>query len=221
MTALFWRDIKLSFGAGNSIIISLLFFLAVTTIVPFAVGPEPEVLRKIGAGMVWVGALLSILLSLERMFQADAQDGSLDLIIMGQDFTALTLIVFSKTIAHWIGTVLPLIIVAPLFALFLNLEPYSILIVIITLILGTPAITFIGAVGAALGVSLPRGGMLISVIVLPLTMPIMIFGVGAANSIFSPTDSLMAPLMFLSAFSLIFCLIGSIAATFTLKYLSE
>ena len=221
MLALFWRDIKLAFGAGNSLIISLLFFLAVITIVPFAVGPDPEVLRKIGAGMVWVGALLSILLSLERMFQQDAQDGSLDLILMGQDFTSLSLLVFTKIIAHWVGTVLPLIIVAPLFALFLNLEPYSIFIVVITLLLGTPAITFIGGVGAALGVSLPRGGVLISVIVLPLTIPIIIFGVGAANSALMANESLLAPLLFLTAFSLTFCLIGSFASAFALKYLSE
>lgn len=221
MAALFWRDIKLGFGAGHQIIISLLFFLAVTTIMPFAVGPNPLILQKIGVGMVWVGALLSILLSLERMFQLDAQDGSLDLIIMGQDFTSLTFIVFFKVIAHWIGTVLPLIIVAPLFALFLNLEPYSILIVVLTLILGTPAITFIGAIGAALGIGLPRGALLISVIILPLTIPIIIFAVAAANNISSPAESLWAPLMFLSAFSLMFCLLGSIAAAFTLKYLPE
>lgn len=221
MIALFWRDIKLAFAAGNTIIVCLVFFLAVMTIIPFAVGPDPQILQKIGGGMIWINVLLSILLSLDHLFQNDKQDGSLDILIMGQDFTSLVFLVFSKAIAHWIGTVLPLIIITPFFALFLNIEPYNFLIIIITLILGTPAITFIGMAGAALSISLPRSNMLISIIILPLTIPIIIFGVSATNHIYYSSYNLMAPIFFLTAFSLIFSLIGSLTSAWTLKYFSQ
>ncbi|MHC5306408.1 heme exporter protein CcmB [Bartonella sp. LJL80] len=221
MRALFWRDLKMATGPGSSLLTGLLFFAAIIIITPFAVGPDQAILARIGPGMLWVGALLATLLGLDRLFQTDRDDGSLDQLILARHRQSLSLVVFIKCLAHWVGTIMPLIFITPVLGLMLNLDAMAIFSVMLTLLCGTPAITLIGAVGAALAVSLPRGGVLISIIVLPLAVPVMIFGVSAAYAATSPGISFLTPLMFLIALSLFFSILGPFAAAMTLKYLSE
>lgn len=221
MRALLMRDLRLAFGPSSSVLTGLLFFIAVISVTPFALGPDPIILARIGPGMLWIGALLAIMLGLERLFQAERDDGSLDLLILADERQSLYLIIFIKCFAHWCGSVLPLIIATPFLGLMLNLDYVTILATILTLLCGTPAIMFIGSIGAALTTSLPRGGLLISIIVLPLSVPVMIFGVSAAYSAIIPAMSFVTPLIFLIALSLFFSIIGPYAAALALKYLSE
>ncbi|CAM1636393.1 Cytochrome c-type biogenesis protein CcmB [Bartonella apis] len=221
MKALFLRDLRIAFGPGSSLLTGLLFFAAIIIITPFAVGPDQEILSRIGPGMLWIGALLSILLGLDRMFQTDRDDGSLDQLILSRHRKSLSLIVFTKCLAHWCGTILPLILFTPVLGLMLGLGGTAIGGLMLTLLCGTPAITLIGAVGAALATSLPRGGVLISVIVLPLVVPVMIFGVSAAYATTAPGISFINPLLFLIALSLFFSILGPLAAALTLASLSD
>lgn len=178
MTALLLRDIKLSIRAGGGALIGVLFFMTVVAVIPFGVGPDLNLLARIGPAIVWIGALLSALLGLDRLFQAERDDGSLDLILMQE--TPLVLTVFVKCLAHWVTTGLPLVLASPLLGLFMNMDEVAIGAVMLTLLVGSPAITFIGAVGAAVAVALPRGGLLVSILVLPLAIPVLIFGVSAS-----------------------------------------
>lgn len=221
MKALFLRDLRLAFGPGSSLLTGLLFFAAIIIITPFAVGPDQQILSRIGPGMLWVGALLAILLGLDRLFQTDRDDGSLDQLILARQRQSLSLIVFIKCVAHWCGTILPLIVITPILGLMLSLDGTVIAGIILTLLCGTPAITLIGAVGAALATSLPRGGVLISIIVLPLAVPVMIFGVSAAYASTTPGISFINPLLFLIALSLFFCILGPLAAALALTSLSD
>ncbi|OJH56426.1 heme exporter protein CcmB, partial [Agrobacterium pusense] len=159
MTALFLRDLKLSIRAGGGALIGVLFFMTVVAVIPFGVGPDLNLLARIGPAIVWIGALLSALLGLDRLFQAERDDGSLDLILMQE--TPLVLTVFVKCLAHWVSTGLPLVLASPLLGLFMNMDEVAIGAVMLTLLVGSPAITFIGAVGAAVAVALPRGGLLV------------------------------------------------------------
>ena len=176
MLALFLRDLRLGVRAGGGALVGVLFFLAVVAVVPFGVGPDLNLLARIGPAILWVGALLASLLGLDRLFQADREDGSLDLMILADDRHMLALTVLVKCLAHWVASVLPLVAASPLLGLFMNMEPAGIAATSLTLLVGTPAIAFIGAVGAAVAVSLPRGGLLVSVLILPLAIPVLIFG---------------------------------------------
>ncbi len=217
MGALFIRDLRLSFRAGGGALIGILFFLAVISVMPFGIGPDLNLLARIGPAMLWIGALLATLLGLDRLFQADREDGSLDLLLIGADRHMLTLTVFMKCLAHWVASVLPLVIASPLLGLFMNMEPAAIGATAMTLLVGTPAITFIGAVGAALAVALPRGGLLVSVIVLPLTVPVLIFGVSASYGATAAVEPFLAPFLILSALTLFFAVLGPLAASAVLK----
>lgn len=217
MTALIAREFKLAFRAGTGALTGLLFFLAVVTIIPFGIGPDMKLLARIGPAILWVGALLASLLGLDRLFQIDREDGSLDLMVAGQDMVTLSSIVFAKVLSHWLMTVLPLIIAAPILGLILNMEPTSIGAATLTLLVGTPAITFIGAVGAAVTVSLPRGSLLVSVLILPLVIPVLIFGVSATSGAIEDTTPFFAPFLILCALTLFFAVLGTLAATFALK----
>ncbi|KXF78975.1 heme transporter [Paramesorhizobium deserti] len=221
MTALFIRDFRLALRAGGGALVGILFFLAVITVVPFGVGPDLALLSRIGPAMLWIGALLAALLGLDRLFQADRDDGSLDLLIMAADRHMLSVTVLVKCLAHWTATVLPLVIAAPLLGLFMNMTPTAIGATALTLLVGTPAITLIGAVGAALAVSLPRGGLLVSVIVLPLTIPVLIFGVSAAYGAMTETAPFLAPFLILAAITLFFAVIGPLAAATALKFSTD
>jgi len=210
MNALFLRDIRLSWRAGGGALTGVMFFLAVVMVVPFGVGPDLNLLARIGPALLWLGALLASLLGLDRLFQADREDGSLDLMIMSG--TPMAAIVFVKCLAHWVTTGLPLVIAVPLFGLFMNMEPLAIGATMATLMAGTPAITFVGAVGAAVTVTLPRGGLLLAVLVLPWTIPVLIFGVSAAYGAVEDPAPFTEPFIVLCAISLFFAVIGSLGA---------
>ncbi len=180
LSALLLRDIRLAMRAGGGAFIGVLFFLAVVVLVPFAVGPEVALLKRIGPAILWLGALLASLLALDRLLAADYEDGSLDLILTAR--VPLELAVAVKAIAHWLTTGLPLVAVAPLLGLLLNLEPKASAAVALTLLAGTPAFTFLGLIGSALTVALRHGSLLLAVLILPLTVPVLIFGVAASNA---------------------------------------
>ena len=217
MLALFLRDMRLSFRAGGGALVGILFFLAVISVMPFGVGPDLNLLARIGPAMLWIGALLATLLGLDRLFQVDRDDGSLDLLLIGSDRHMLALTVLVKCIAHWASSVLPLVIASPMLGLFMNMDAAAIGATTLTLLVGTPAIAFVGAVGAALAVALPRGGLLVSVIVLPLTIPVLIFGVSASYGATVDNTPFLAPFLVLSALTLFFAVLGPLAASAALK----
>jgi heme exporter protein B len=179
MIALLIRDLRLAMRAGGGFGLGLAFFLIVTVLVPFGVGPESATLSKIAPGILWVGALLACLLSLDRIFQLDYEDGTLDLLATAP--LPMEGAVAVKALAHWLVTGLPLTLSAPIFATLLNLPGTGYFWVFLTLLIGTPALSMIGAFGAALTVGLKRGGLLMSLLVLPLYIPTLIFGAEAAT----------------------------------------
>ena len=215
MTALLKRDFKLALRSGGGAATALLFYLAVVVAMPFAIGPNSQLLATIGGATLWIGALLAGLLGLERLFQMDREDGSLDLMMMSS--TGLAAQVLVKSLTHWLVTGLPLTISAPIFGLFLGMDGPAIAAAMATLLVGTPAISFIGAVGAATTVSLPRGGLLLSVLVLPLCIPVLIFGVGAVRAAVTEPDPFLPPFLMVMAISLFFSVLGPIAAAFALR----
>lgn len=179
MIRLLTRDLKLAVRAGGGFGLALAFFLIVTVLVPFGVGPEAGVLAPIAPGILWIGALLACLLSLDRIFATDYEDGSLELLATAP--IPLEAVVAIKALAHWITTGLPLTLAAPLFGIFLNLPGPAFGALALTLLIGTPALSMIGAFGAALTVGLRRGGLLMSLLVLPLYVPTLIFGATATR----------------------------------------
>jgi heme exporter protein B len=215
LAALLVRDMRLAVRVGGGAMMGVLFFLIVVTLVPFAVGPDLVQLQRIGPAILWIGALLASLLTLDRLFAADHEDGSLDLLLMGR--APLELAVLAKAIAHWITTGLPLVIAAPLLGLFLNLEPMATGAVALTLLAGTPALTCIGVIGAALSVALRRGGLLLPVLVLPLTIPVLIFGVSASNAAMVGPVTFGAPFTILCALTLGSLVLGPLAAAAALR----
>ena len=219
MTALFLRDLKLAVRAGGGAMIGVLFFLTVVAVVPFAIGPDLNLLSRIGPAILWIGALLSCLLGLDRLFQAEREDGSLDLMLMQETPVVLTVLV--KCVAHWTASGLPLVLAAPLLGLFMNMDSLAIGATMLTLLVGTPAITFIGAAGAGVAVALPRGGLLVSILVLPLAIPVLIFGVSAAYAAVQDPAPFLPPLMILIAITLFFAVIGPGAAAAALRSSSD
>lgn len=174
MRALLARDLALAVRAGGGFGLGLAFFLIVATLVPFAVGPRTELLAAISAGALWLGALLACLLSLDRIFALDWEDGSLDLLAVSP--LPLEAVALIKAVAHWLTTALPLVIAAPALGVLLSLPAPGYGWLVLSLFLGTPALSLIGTFGAALTVGLRRGGLLLSLIVLPLYVPTLIFG---------------------------------------------
>ena len=215
MIALLLRDLKLSVRAGGGALVGVLFFMTVVAVIPFGVGPDLNLLARIGPAILWIGALLASLLGLDRLFQAEREDGSLDLLLMQE--TPLVLTVFVKCIAHWLATGLPLVLAAPLLGLFMNMDETAIGATTLTLLAGTPAITFIGAAGAAVAVALPRGGLLVSILVLPLAIPVLIFGVSAVYAAIQEPAPFLPPFLILVALNLAFAVIGPVAAAAALR----
>jgi len=215
-TALLVRDMKLAIRAGGGALMGALFFLIVVTMTPFAIGPDLVLLARIGPAILWLGALLASLLALDRLFATDHEDGSLDLLMMGP--LPLELSVATKAIAHWLTTGLPLVVVAPLLGMMLNVELRATGWLTLTLLAGTPALTFIGLIGAALAVALRRGGLLLAVLVLPLTVPVLIFGVAAANAAVVGPAPFGPPFTILCALSLASFVLGPIAAAAALRH---
>ncbi|GAB1718015.1 MAG: heme exporter protein CcmB [Nitrobacter sp.] len=216
LAALIRRDISVALRVGGGALIGVLFFLTVVVLMPFAVGPDLALLKKLGPAILWLGALLASLLTLDRLFTADHDDGSLDLIVMSR--TPLELACAAKALAHWLAAGLPLVAATPVLGLLLNLDGTATGAVALTLLAGTPALTFTGMIGAALAVVLRRGGLLLSVLVLPLSIPVLIFGVAASNAAVSGPSPFGTPFSILCALSLISLVIGPFAAATSLRH---
>ena len=174
------RDLRLALRQGMDAFMAVAFFIIAGALFPLGVGPEPGVLARIAGGVIWVTALLAVLLSLDRLFQQDFEDGSLDGLVLSP--VPLEMTVLAKTAAHWLTTGLPLIAAAPVLAVFLNLPADGFLVLVAAMALGTPSLSLIGAVGAALSLGARRGGVLLSLLILPLYIPILIFGVAAVDA---------------------------------------
>lgn len=216
LLAMIRRDLRIAVRVGGGALIGVLFFLTVVVLMPFALGPDLALLARLGPAILWIGALLASLLTLDRLFMADHDDGSLDLILMSR--TPLELACAAKALAHWIAAGLPLVIATPVLGLLLNLDGASTLAVATTLLAGTPALTFTGMIGAALAVSLQRGGLLLAVLVLPLSIPVLIFGVAASNAAVEGTVAFGTPFSILCALSLASLVIGPFAAAASLRH---
>ncbi len=180
MTTIIRRELLIAFRRKADVLNPLWFFIIVITLFPLSIGPEPMLLARIAAGIVWVAALLSALLSLERLFRDDFSDGSLEQMMLMP--TPLSVLVLAKVFAHWVLTGLPLIIISPLLAILLSLDFDSWLAIVLTLLLGTPTLSFLGAVGVALTVGLQKGGVLLSLLILPLYIPVLIFATSAIDA---------------------------------------
>lgn len=213
--AILRRDLALASRAGGGGELALVFFLTLVVLVPFALGPDLNLLSRIGPAILWLGALLSVLIGLDRLFQSDEEDGSLDLIRASA--LPLELSVLAKGLAHWLTTGLPLTLAAPLLGLLVALPGEGVLPLVATLMVGTPALSFIGAGGAALAASLRRGGLIVPVLVAPLTVPVLIFGVSAANAALGGTVPFLTPFLILCAISLIAIVVGTVAAAAALR----
>jgi heme exporter protein B len=174
------RELVLALRQPGDVATVLMFFVLATTLFPLGVGPDPNILARIAAGVLWVTALLAAMLSLERMFQADYEDGGLELLALMP--MPLEVTVLAKTAAHWLTTGLPLLIVAPVLAVALNMNAAGYVALISAMALGTPIVSLIGAVGAALTLGARRGGVLLSLLVLPLVIPVLIFGAAAVDA---------------------------------------
>jgi len=177
---LMMRDLRLALRQGTDVAMVVSFFVITVTLFPLGVGPEPNVLARIAAGVVWVTALLAVMLSLERMFQSDYEDGSVALLLLTP--APLELVVLAKIAAHWLLTGFPLIVTAPVLAALMNMPGEGYAVLIATMALATPTLSLIGAVGAALTLGARRGGVLISLLVLPLYIPVLIFAVAAVDA---------------------------------------
>lgn len=174
------RDLRLALRQGSDATIAVMFFVLCVVLFPFGVGPEPNILARIAAGVIWVAALLSSLLSLERLFLNDYEDGSLELLSLTT--VPMEVVVLAKTLAHWLVTGVPLLIAAPLLAVLLNMDAAGFGILELTLLIGTPILSLIGSIGAALTLGARRGGVLLSLLILPLYIPVLIFGAGAIDA---------------------------------------
>jgi heme exporter protein B len=177
---LFRRDLRLALRQGGDVGLVLGFFVLAVLLFPFGVGPEPELLGRIGAGIIWVAALLAAVLSLDRLFATDYADGGLDLIVLSP--SPLEFAVLAKGAAHWMATGLPLALLSPVLAVFVNLDPRAIPVLLFGLLIGTPALSLLGAIAAALSLGARRPGVLVSLLVLPLYLPTLIFGTGAVEA---------------------------------------
>lgn len=213
--ALLARDLRLALREGGAVGTALGFYCVVVSILPLGVGPDLNLLSRIAAGVLWVALLLAALLSADRIFHSDHEDGSLEAIMLGS--LPLELVAAAKSLAHWLSTAIPLALAAPLLGLLLNLpiEAYGPLL--LTLIAGTPAVSFIGAIGAALTLGLRRGGLLMSLLVLPLYVPVLIFGVVSIDAVVTGPGSFWQPFLILVALSVASITLAPIAAAAALR----
>jgi heme exporter protein B len=208
IVALLFRDIRLATRAGGSAALALAFFAAVATLVPLGIGVDLRLLARVAGGVLWVAAVLAALVSLDRLFQADFEDGSLDLIALSP--LSLETISAAKIAAHWLTTGLPLTLLSPLLGLMFGLPPRAILALTVSLLIGTPAVSALGAIGAALTLSIRRGGLILPLLVLPLLAPAVIFGAGAVQGMLDGPAN--GGLLFLAAFSVAATLLSPFAA---------
>jgi heme exporter protein B len=208
------RDVKLAARSGGSAALALSFFALVATLMPLGIGADLALLARVAAGVLWVGAVLAALLSLDRLFQGDYEDGSLDLIALAP--LPLELTALAKIAAHWFSTGLPLTLLSPLLALMFNLPPTPTLVLFFSLLIGTPAVSAIGAIGASLTLSLKRGGLILPLLILPLLSPAVIFGAGAVAATMDGLGG-QGGLELLTAFSAAAVLLSPFAAAASVR----
>ena len=212
------RDVTLAWRRRTDLFTTLIFFVIVIALFPLGIGPELDTLRLIAPGVMWVGALLASMLALEQLFSADHRDGSLEQLLLTPQ--PLGVIVLGKVIAHWLITGLPLVILAPVLGLQYDMSAESLKIMVIALLLGTPTLSLLGAIGAALTLGLRTGGILVALLVLPLYIPVLIFGAGAVEATASGLGG-QAHLMMLGAILLVALLATPIATSAALRISSE
>ena len=196
LLAIIRRDLSLVMRQGSDAFVVLIFFVVTVTLFPLGVGPNALILQNLASGIVWVSALLAAMLSLDRLFQTDYDDGSLELLVLSP--YPLELVVLCKCLVHWLTTGLPIMVISPVLALMLNIKTGAFLYLISSMALGTPIISLLGAVGAALVLGSRRSGVLIALLIIPLTIPILLFGVAAIQAA-TEGHSASSPLMFLGA----------------------
>jgi heme exporter protein B len=212
--ALIRRDLALSFRQGGGAGTALGFFLAVVVLLPIGIGPDQALLARIAPGALWISLLLSVLLSADRIFQQDYEDGSLDIMTMGP--VPFEMVALAKAVAHWLSTSLPLAIAAPVLGFLVNLEPAAILPLCVAMVLGSVALSLLAAIGAAVTVGLRRGGLLVSILVLPLYIPVMIFGLSASQP--GAAEGLTtASLLILAAITLVSLVVSPLASAAALR----
>lgn len=209
------RDLQLAYREGGAISTALGFYLVVVAILPLGLGPDLNLLTRIAPGVLWVALLLSALLSVDRIFHNDYEDGALEVLALGP--LPLELVAAAKSLAHWISTGIPLVLAAPVLGLLLNLPPKAFGVLILTMLTGTPAISFLGGVGAALTLGLRRGGLLLSLLILPLYVPVLIFGVSAMNAVITGPSSFMSAYLILCALTLATLVLTPIATAAALR----
>ena len=213
--ALLARDVKLSWREGGAIGTALGFYLVVVVMTPLGLGPDLNLLARIAPGILWVALLLAALLSADRIFHNDYEDGGLDLLTMGS--LPLPLVVAIKSLGHWLTTGVPLALLAPLLGLLLNLPTQAIPLLVLSMLAGTPAVSFVAAIGASLTLGLRRSGLLLALLVLPLYVPVLIFGVATASAAITGPASSWPPLLMLCALSLAAIVLAPIAAAAALR----
>jgi len=209
------RDLKLAARDGGALGNALGFFLVVVSMMPLGLGPDLKLLSRIAPGILWIALLLSALLSMSRMFDADYEDGTLEVLANGP--LPLEFVAAGKALAHWITTALPLALLAPVLGLMLNLDLEGYPVLMATLLAGTPAVSFLGAIGAALTLRARRGGLLVALLVLPLYIPTLIYGIMAISAVITPPGDAVGSFLILSAVSLGSLVIGPIAAAAALR----
>jgi heme exporter protein B len=218
LLGLFRCELRLSLRQGGDIGLVLGFFVLAVLLFPFGVGPEPELLGRIGAGVLWVAALLASVLSLDRLFATDHADGGLDLIALSP--APLEMVVLAKGAAHWVTTGLPLSMISPVLAILVDLDPGAIPVLTFGLMIGTPALSLLGAIAAALTLGARRPGILVSLLVLPLYLPTLIFGTGAVEAALA-AEGARADLLLLGALTLAALTLAPIAAAAALRQALE
>lgn len=208
------RDLRLAVRQGGALGTALGFYLVVVAMLPLGLGADLNLLSRIAPGVLWIALLLAALLSLGRVFESDYEDGSLDVLATGP--LPLELVAAAKALAHWISTGIPLALLAPVLGILLNLELVAYPALVATMVIGTPAVSFIGAICAALTLTARRGGLLIALLVLPLYVPTLIFGIAAISAMLGP-DDVGPPLLILTAISLGAIVLGPLAAAAALR----
>lgn len=209
------RDLRLAVREGGAISTAIGFYLVVVAILPLGLGPDLNLLARIAPGVLWVALLLSALLSVDRIFHNDHEDGALELLALGP--LPLELVVAAKALAHWISTGIPLVLAAPVLALLLNLPGEAFGVLVLTMATGTPAISFLGAIGAALTLGIRRGGLLLSLLILPLYVPILIFGVSTMNAVITGPAPFLSSYLILCALTLATLVLAPLAAAAALR----
>lgn len=212
------REIRLALAGGGEVLTLILFFVIVGAIVPFAVGPDRDLLARIAPGIVWIAAFLSMLLGLDRLFRPDREDGTLALYRLAD--TPLSAIIAAKVIGHWLTSALPLVLASPFLALILAMDLESFWRTLFSLLLGTPALAAFGTFGAAVTAAIRRGGLLAPILIAPLCVPVLIFGVGAIAPQGGP-DQAQAALLFLAALSLMALALSPFAAALAIDWGEE